>query len=219
MTDPLPYGPVLSRVLEPIRRGFLVVNRRVTAPALRSGLGVLLGTPATGSMLVLRTRGRRSGLVREAPLGYAVHDGRVVVVAGYGRTCSWFVNALADPQVEVLLPGARLAGTAAELTDPGERDAAFVTAITAMGVVGRATVGDLTTASPERVRELATAFPVLAVTPTAVLPGPFDPGGPGARRGAAVGAALTVAAVLGVVAGAAQIGALARATRSSKACA
>ncbi|WP_263509246.1 nitroreductase family deazaflavin-dependent oxidoreductase [Actinotalea sp. M2MS4P-6] len=179
----------MTRLLEPMRRGFLVVNRRVTAPLLRNGLGPLIATPVTGSMLLLRTRGRRSGVIREAPLGYAVRAGEVLVVAGYGRSAHWFANALADPRVELVLPGARFAGTAREITDPDERREAFDVTIRAMGVVGRATLGDLDAASPERIDELAAAFPVLAITPTALLDGPFDPGGVGVRWTAGVATA------------------------------
>ncbi len=185
--DELPYGEAVSRALAPMRQGFKYLNRYVTGPALRTGFGPLLATPATGSMLLLRTVGRKSGLVRETPLGYALIDGRIVVIAGYGRRADWFRNALAHPQVEVVLPGARLRGLAKEITDPDERLAAFCTAIEAMSVVGYLTVGDLGEASPERLEEMAEAFPALAITPTAVLPGPFDPGGVGTRWVTAVG--------------------------------
>ncbi len=174
---PLPYGPTMTRLLGPLRRGFGVVNRRFAVPLLRAGLGPLLATPATGSLLVLRTTGRTSGQVRDAPLAYALIDGKVVVVAGYGRSAHWFRNALSDPRVEVVLPGAVLAGHAEEITDPDERRAAFVTLMRSMGVIGRLTVGDVTTASPGRLDELAAALPTLAITPTGVLDGPYDPGG------------------------------------------
>lgn len=197
----LPYAPWLLRTLGPLRRAFHGVNRWVAAPMIRSGLGPLLSTPATGSILVLRTRGRRSGLVREAPLGYAIVAGRVVVVAGYGRSAHWFQNALADPEVEVALPGAVLAGRAEEVLDPGERRDAFRALIGTMGVIGRVTLGDVTRADDERVDELAAAFPLLAITPTEVRPGPYDPGGTFWRipltlsvmaAGAAIGAGLAV---------------------------
>jgi deazaflavin-dependent oxidoreductase (nitroreductase family) len=190
----LPYGPIMTRLLEPMRRGFLVVNRRLTAPMLRAGLGPLLTTPATGSMLLLRTTGRTSGLVREAPLGYALVDGRIMVVAGYGRAAHWFRNALAHPHVEVVLPGAVISGVAEEVTDPLERRRALRATIRAMGVVGRWTLGDLDGASDDRVDELARAFPVLAVTPMAVLDGPFDPGAWFPAANAAAWVALTGAA-------------------------
>ena len=182
-TRDLPYSPAVSAVLEPLRTGFRYVNRYLAVPMIRCGAGPLLVTPQGGSILVLRTRGRKSGLVREAPLGYAVVDGRIVVVAGYGRGAHWFRNALADPQVEVALPGAVFAGTAEEITDPAERRRAFRVAAPALGTVGRLTLGDVATMPDDEVDTLAEAFPVLAVTPTAVRTGPYEPGGAYARRG------------------------------------
>lgn len=181
VTSPLPYGPAMTALLAPLRKVFLVLNRRVAAPLLHAGGGPLLTTPVAGSILLLRTTGRISGLVREAPLGYAVIDGRVVVCAGYGRSAHWFRNALADPQVEVLLPGALIAGRAAEITDPDERRAAFRALVVSMGVIGRLTLGDLRGRTDGEVDVLAEAFPILAITPIAVRPGPFDPGGIGTR--------------------------------------
>jgi deazaflavin-dependent oxidoreductase (nitroreductase family) len=174
---PLPYGPITTRLLEPLRRGFLVVNRWVTAPALRSGLGPFISSPMGGSMLLLRTTGRKSGRIREAPLGYAIVDGRVIVIAGYGRDAHWFRNALACPDVEIVLPGAILAGRAEEIADPARRRAALRTVVAALGAVGRLTLGDVARADDARLDELADAFPLLAITPTAVRSGPFDPGG------------------------------------------
>ncbi|MFN0282880.1 MAG: nitroreductase/quinone reductase family protein [Kineosporiaceae bacterium] len=180
MSDPyadLPYSTWLLKLIGPLRAGFRVVNRRLTVPAIDRGLGPLLGTPMTGSILVLRTTGRTTGLVREAPLGYVILDGRVVVVAGYGRACHWFRNAVADPRVEIALPGAVLAGWAEEIADPGERRRAMRAVASALGVIGKVTLGDVDHADDARVDELADGFPLLAVTPTAVLPGPYDPGG------------------------------------------
>lgn len=189
--DTLPYPPAVAAALGPLRRVFKVVNRTVAAPAIRYGLGPLLTSPATGSICVLRTVGRTSGLVREAPLGYLVSGGRVVVCAGYGRGTQWFRNALAHPGVEVALPGAVLAGLAEEVTDPPVRDALFTELIAAMGAVGRAVLGDVAAMGPDEVRRAADAFPLLAVTPTAVLPGPFEPGGVGTRWSAVAWLGLT----------------------------
>jgi deazaflavin-dependent oxidoreductase (nitroreductase family) len=177
MTIELPYGPAMSAVLEPLRRGFLLLNRYFAVPMVRAGAGPLLATPVSGSILVLRTVGRKSGLVRAAPLGYAVVDGKVAMIAGYGRAAHWFRNAMANPQVEVALPGAVLAGIAEELTDPFARREAFRAVMGSLGTVGRLTLGDTAAMTDEEIDHFADAFPVLAVTPTAVLPGPYDPGG------------------------------------------
>jgi len=173
---PLPYGPLLTRLLEPLRRAFLVANRGFVAPAFRAGLGPLFASPFGGSILVLRTRGRSSGLVREAPLGYALLDGAIVVVAGYGRAAHWFRNLQADPEVEVALPGAVVAGRATEITDPAEWETAFRRLISAMGAIGGMTVPGLAAATPERIARLRAAFPVVRIEVTAARPGPYDPG-------------------------------------------
>ncbi len=172
----LPYGPSVTRLLPGLRRGFRVVNR-ATGPAITAGFGPLLGTPATGQMLLLRTVGHKSGQRRQAPVGYALVEGRVVVMAGYGRGTHWFRNAMAHPDVEIALPGAVLAGRAAEITDPARRREAFRVLYDALGVVGRTFLPEAASAPDERIDELAQALPILEITPTAVLPGPYDPGG------------------------------------------
>jgi len=195
MTTPLPYGAAVTALLTPLRKTFPVVNRLFAAPLIRAGGGPLLATPAAGSILLLRTTGWKSGLIREAPLGYAIVDGRVVVVAGYGRSAHWFRNALAHPEVEVLLPGARIAGLAEEVTHPDERRAAFRTLLSTMGVVGTLTLGDVRGKSDAEVDALAEVLPILAITPTAMRPGPFDPGGTGTRVNAALWLLIGAAAV------------------------
>ena len=195
MTAPLPYGPTMTALLDPLRKAFLVLNHTVAAPLIRNGAGPFLSTRAAGSLLVLRTRGRTTGQMREAPLGYAVVDGRVVVIAGYGREAHWFGNAIAHPKVELLLPGAVLAGHAEEVTDPDQRRATLRTLISSMGIVGTLTMGDVRRKTDAEVDLLAEAFPILAITPTAVRTGPYDPGGVGPRLTTALWVLLTGGAV------------------------
>ncbi|HEU0236723.1 MAG TPA: nitroreductase/quinone reductase family protein, partial [Candidatus Limnocylindrales bacterium] len=78
----LPYGPLMTLLLRPLQHAFVVVNRGFMAPLTRRGLGWLIGNPLTGHVMLLRTCGRRSGLVREAPLGYVIREGAVYCVAG-----------------------------------------------------------------------------------------------------------------------------------------
>jgi deazaflavin-dependent oxidoreductase (nitroreductase family) len=186
----------MTRLLPGLRRVFLVVNRTAAAPALRAGLGPLLVTPVTGSILLLRTRGRRSGLVREAPLGYVVHDGSIYVCAGFGRKTAWLANLRADPSVAVLLPGACLRATASEVTDRAEYDVALRALIRALGVIGAATVPaalDPGAAIPDA---WFATLPLVRLQPVGVLAGPWDPGGRGW-----IGIALVDAALLALVLG------------------
>ena len=73
----LPYGERMRHVLAPLHRLFGLVNRWLVLPALRAGLGPLFSTPVAGSLMILRTTGRSSGIHRGAPLGDVIHDGAV----------------------------------------------------------------------------------------------------------------------------------------------
>lgn len=94
-----------------------------------------------------------------------------------------------------MLPGAVLAGRAEEITEPAARRAAFRTLIASMGIVGTLTLGDVRGKSDAEVDAHAEALPILAITPYALRPGPFDPGGIATRVNAAVWLLVGAAAV------------------------
>ncbi|NJD29449.1 MAG: nitroreductase family deazaflavin-dependent oxidoreductase, partial [Chloroflexi bacterium] len=163
---PLPYGPIMRRLIRPLQRGFLVLNRWFMGPAIRAGLGPLIGNPVTGHIMLLRTRGRRSGLVREAPLGYVIRDGSVYCVAGYGAATPWVRNLEADPSVEVVLPTRTLKGRAAIVTDDGEWLGAYRALIRSFGLLGRCIVeGDPTTLDDATVLATHRSLPVVRIRP------------------------------------------------------
>lgn len=190
----LPYGPRFVAALPAIHRGFLVVNRALAGPALRAGLGPLLSTPLTGSMMLLRTRGRTSGLTREAPLGYAIHDGAIYCVAGFGPATHWYRNVLANPQVECVLPTQAVSGMAQVVTDPAEWAPAYRALIRTMGLIGRLTVGNVAVMSEEEL-EAHRVLPLVRIRPTGIAPGAFDPGGLGWIPAFAIGTWATLKVV------------------------
>jgi len=175
--DVLPYGPCLSQALDPLHRLFDVVNRWFALPVLRAGLGPLFSTPLTGSLMVLRTTGRKSGLPREAPLGYLIREGSVYICAGFGRRTAWYRNLTADPRVEVILPTLAFSGVAETVTDSAEWDRVFPAYVQALALVGRLTLGDLGTGDPERLEAIRESLPLVRIRPTGVATGPADPGG------------------------------------------
>ena len=142
------------------------------------GWGLLFSTPVGGYLMLLRTTGRTSGRVREAPLGYAIIDGAVYCVAGFGRRTHWFRNIEADPRVEVVLPGRAFAGLAEEVTDPAEYLPKMRHVLVTLGVVGRETMGcDPRSASDEELRERTRGLPLVRIRATGIAAGPTDPGG------------------------------------------
>ena len=173
----LPYGPALTRLLEPMHGAFIGFNRWFAVPVLRAGLGPLFSTPVLGSLMVLRTTGRKSGLPRDVPLGYALLDGNVYCIAGFGAETQWFRNIQANPDVEVILPIGAYRGRAEEVTDPEEWVRAFRLLMTNMGPIGRATSGDMRGVTDDRLREMGRGLPLVRVRPTGIGAGPADPGG------------------------------------------
>jgi hypothetical protein len=84
----------------------------------RLGLGGTMAGPRRGYVMVLVTKGRKSGLLRPVPLNFSEDYGAVFCIAGFGKTTHWLMNLLADPLCEVWLPdGRRQAGTAELVTD------------------------------------------------------------------------------------------------------
>ena len=64
----------------------------------RLGMGPLLRRMR---MLVITTRGRKSGKPRHTMLEHTFFNGRVYLAPGWGERTQWYLNLLADPHVTV----------------------------------------------------------------------------------------------------------------------
>lgn len=169
----------MATIVPAVSRALKVLNRWFMVPALRLGLGAWVGTPFGGYILLLRVRGRRSGLVRETPLSYFLVEGAVWVMAGFGPRTEWFRNLQADPIVEVWLPGRVLRCRAEAAADPATR-ARIIPALTrAVGVPGAMVGCNPWTASDERILDLLSWVPLVRLSPVGgpIAAGPDDPGG------------------------------------------
>ena len=172
------YPDWVQPYLPALRGGFIVMNRYVSVPALRAGLGKYMSNPLTGYLMILRTRGRKSGQMRDAPLGYTVVGDAVYCVAGFGRNTHWFQNVLADPKVEVILPGRSFSGVAEEVTDPDERRRVLPPLVRSMGVVAAAMgMGNAWKQDPDQIVRKCAGLPLVRVRATGIAAGPDDPGG------------------------------------------
>jgi deazaflavin-dependent oxidoreductase (nitroreductase family) len=174
----LAYPEWMQQLLPALHDGFTDFNRYVSVPALRMGLGRYMSNPLTGYLMILRTRGRKSGQMRDAPLGYTIVGEWVYCVAGFGRQTHWFRNVLADPNVEVILPSRAFSGLAEEVTDPKERGRALVPLLRSMGVItGLVGMGNPWRDSPEEIERKCEGMPLVRVRATGIAAGPEDPGG------------------------------------------
>ena len=84
-----------------------------------------LGRRLVGNdMLLLTTRGRRTGEAHTVPLLYLREGGRLLVIASYGGRAhhpEWYLNLLAEPEVTARV-GARKLAVTARTASPSERD-------------------------------------------------------------------------------------------------
>lgn len=84
------------------------------------GSGGRSGTTMRGMpVIIVTTRGARSGKLRKVPLMRVEHDGEYAAVASMGGAVKnpvWYLNLLADPRVEVQDGTVVRAMTARELT-------------------------------------------------------------------------------------------------------
>jgi deazaflavin-dependent oxidoreductase (nitroreductase family) len=179
LTDP-PTEGFWALAAPPLRALFKAFNRWFMLPAHRAGLAPWVSTPFGGWILVLRVRGRKSGRIRDTPLNYLVKGGAVWVMAGFGRRTEWYRNLLADPAVEVRLPGRRLAGTAEEVTAPDVRARVMPRLVRATGIPGMMVVPSPWTAPDEEILDATAWVPLVRIRArdgSPIEPGPDDPGG------------------------------------------
>lgn len=172
----LPYGPLLRRALRPVQRAFRPLNALI-APALDVGLGVFVSNPVTGYLMLLRTRGRRTGRTLSTPVAYVILDGAMYCCAGFGERTDWYRNLVAHDAVEVVLPGRTLIGLARPVTDDDEWVRAYRALMASLGIVSRLALGDLRRLDDATLRRTHRALPLVRITPTGLRIGPCDPGG------------------------------------------
>lgn len=79
----------------------------------RLGLGRLI----SGLVLLLTTRGRKTGQRRVTPLQYERVDGAILVASIRGTEADWYRNILAHPAVELKIGSHHLTGQATGITD------------------------------------------------------------------------------------------------------
>lgn len=182
------------------RRIFKALNTWFMAPLLRRGLGWLIGSPASGYFMLLRTTGRKSGQPRETPLNYAIVDGWVVCLAGFGSASHWLANIRSQPRVAVRLPARALEGTAELVADEAE---AAGLALRVARNSGFALVFEdprCLLMGDDELRALLRGRPVVRIRPDdgPLAPGPHDPDGRGwlIPLGAQALGALALAALL-----------------------
>lgn len=166
------------RVVRVLRRLFWMLNKFLVVPSFRLGLGALLGSPYGGYVMVIKNRGRKSGKIRYTPVNYDIEQGQVYCAAGFGKISHWYKNIVADPQVELILPGGAVAAQA-EVLPYGSSWLNHMRQVMKNSGFAVFLFGGFNpfTCSDEELREATEDYILLRFTPTGVGKGPSDRGG------------------------------------------
>ena len=146
-----------------LRLFFRFVNRFIVVPAFQIGLGRAISNPLTGQIMVLGIAGRKTGKIRYTPLSYARMGESIYCYQGRETKGRWYLNLLANPKVEVLLPAGRFSGRGEEVFDNAEKLQAMRLLLKGSGL-GRSMYGfDPETAADEVVIEKTRDMPVMRI--------------------------------------------------------
>ena len=98
MLTPKPSLSAPPQQVFPYPRGVLRWALRFPLVLYRLGLGDLL---ARSRLVVLTTRGRKSGLARHTIVEYRMHGSKIYLISGWGQRPNWVQNLLESPYATV----------------------------------------------------------------------------------------------------------------------
>jgi hypothetical protein len=160
-----------------LQRIFKFFNRFFMVPLFRLGLGPFVGNPITGYIMVLRTTGRVSGKRRYAPVNYAILEGNLYCMAGFGEGTDWFRNLQECPNIEILTPSGPLAGVAEDASNSEEYLLVVRQLLKNSGFAGFLAGFNPYSLSDTELREKTIEYPLIRIRPTGIGSGAGDAGG------------------------------------------
>lgn len=101
----------------PYPQGITRLIMRLPVVLYRLGLGRLLGS---ARLMVLTTRGRKTGLPRHTAIEYRSHGSKLYIISGWGGRPDWFQNIRQHPVVTVQIGDQARSMIAHPLTDTDE---------------------------------------------------------------------------------------------------
>ncbi|MCX7976636.1 MAG: nitroreductase family deazaflavin-dependent oxidoreductase [Bellilinea sp.] len=144
----------------------------------RLGLGkhINVSPRYAGQIMVLEHSGRKSGKRYRTPVNYAIVNGEIYCVAGFGGVSDWYRNILANPQVEVWLPDGWWAGIAEEVLDARLRLPLLRQVLIASGFAARLFGVDPLKLSDEELERLTRDYRLIRIRRTVARTGDGRPG-------------------------------------------
>lgn len=126
-----------SAQLDRLRRFFHAMNHFMVF-LWKIGLARMMNAwPSVGGcIMVIFHRGRKSGKQYLTPVNYAVLDGAVYCMAGFGRGTDWYRNVMANPDVQLWLPEGKRRAHACDVSERADRASLIRAIAIASGFAG-----------------------------------------------------------------------------------
>ncbi len=171
-------GTIDPATEEKLRQGFKYFNRFMLL-MWRLGLGpwVNFWPEVGGRIMVITHTGRKSGLKRQTPVNYAIIDGDIYCTAGFGGGSDWYLNIMADPEVEVWLPDGWWSGVAEDISED-ERRLSLLRQVLIAGGFAAPLFGGInpTTATDDELAAETADYRLIRIRRTEARTGPGGPG-------------------------------------------
>jgi deazaflavin-dependent oxidoreductase (nitroreductase family) len=133
-------------------------------------------TKYAGYVMVIKHKGRKTGITRYAPVNYALIDDELYCVAALGKKADWYRNLLADPEVEVWLPDSRWSGIAEDVSDCENRVNLIREVMVASGFAAPLFGLNPNRLTDDELASLCEHYRLIKIKKTAPVTGPGGPG-------------------------------------------
>jgi deazaflavin-dependent oxidoreductase (nitroreductase family) len=162
---------------EKLRQGFKYANKFMVG-MWRLGFGPWfnLWPQGWGQIMVITHTGRVTGIKHHTPVNFAIIDGEVYCIAGFGKIADWYRNLLANPEVEIWLPDSWWTGTAEDLSKADNRTEIMRSVVVASGFAGPLFGVDPKALDDESLAEATKSYKVMRIRRVAARTGTGGPG-------------------------------------------
>jgi len=159
------------------RRSFHLFNKLFMVPMFRLGLGAYVGNIITGYIMVIKSKGRKTGKVHYTPVNYAIQKGDIYCLAGWGNLSDWYQNITLTHEVEAILPSVTIFGKVDEVSDKETRRLILRKILQNAGFTGILDGLNLFKTEDEELLEKTSGMNLIRIHPIGLGNGAFDPGG------------------------------------------
>jgi hypothetical protein len=115
-------------------------------------------------------------LLRRTPVNYAIVNGEIYCMAGFGSGADWYRNIMADPNVEIWLPDGWWKGVAEDISDASNRVAIIREITIASAFAGRLAGINPYVISDEELQKTTAHYRLIHIRRTEARTGTGGPG-------------------------------------------